>query len=765
VDVGICVTDAEGRYLRVNPAYCRIYGYTAEEMLGQDRLMVIPPDRREEGAAEHRAVFAMPTPPAPRERQVVRKDGTRREVSVTFAFLEPPGGGRWLVRAVTDITERKRAEEALRERERFIAGIVRAAPDTLFVFDLAERRVVYNNRQVFDMLGYTPEQLAAMGGDVLPRLIHPEDLPRSFQAVADWADAADGEVRDIEYRIRDARGAWHWFCNYATVFRRDADGRPSQIIGSARDVTERKRAEEALRERERFIDGMVQAQPDILYVFDLAERRVVYTNRHGFPHLGYTFEEIDRLGPEVGPRLIHPEDLPRIEQSLADWADVPNGAVREIEFRIRDKAGAWHWIHNYSMVFQRDAGGRARQVIGSVRDVSERKRAEEEQRRLEEKLRQTQKLESLGVLAGGVAHDFNNLLTAILGYASLAQQEAPPGSPQQSYLDEVLQAGRRAAELCQQMLAYAGRGRFVVGPVDLSRLIEDLSPLLGASLPKLAVLSFQLAPGLPPVEGDAAQLRQVVLNLLLNAAEAVGEGAGAVTVRTRLVRHDAADPGAAFQGAELHDGEYVALEVADTGCGMDGATRQRAFEPFFTTKFTGRGLGLAAVLGIVRSHRGGVRIESEPGRGTTVRVLLPPAAQVPVPAPAPPAAPAGLGLVLFVDDEPQVRALGEAVLRQAGYQVLPAADGQEALELYRRRHAELAAVVLDLTMPRLTGEEALRAMRAVSDRVPVLLSSGYSEQEAGARFPAGGPDAFLSKPYVPRELLEKVRALVRGKGR
>jgi CheY-like chemotaxis protein len=260
------------------------------------------------------------------------------------------------------------------------------------------------------------------------------------------------------------------------------------------------------------------------------------------------------------------------------------------------------------------------------------------------------------------------------------------------------------------------------------------------------------------VEGDAAQLRQVVLNLLLNAAEAVGDEIGVITVRTSLVRYEADGPGAAYLGEELRDGAYVALEVTDTGCGMDEATRQRAFEPFFTTKFMGRGLGLAAVLGIVRGHHGGIRVESEPGRGTTVRVLLPPAAGEPAPAAS------GKGLVLYVDDEPQVRALGEAVLRQAGYDVLPAADGPEALELFRRCHADLAAVVLDLTMPGLGGAEVLRRMRAVNGRVPVLLTSGYSEQEAAAQAGDAGPTGFLSKPYAPRELLEKVRAVVGAGG-
>jgi len=353
------------------------------------------------------------------------------------------------------------------------------------------------------------------------------------------------------------------------------------------------------------------------------------------------------------------------------------------------------------------------------------------------------------------------LLTAILGYTSLAQQEAPAGSPQHEYLDQVLQAGRRAADLCQQMLAYAGRGKYIVGPVDLSRLVQEIAPLVTASISKKVSVSFRLAPGLPAVEGDAAQLRQVVMNLMLNAAESLGDDAGSIVVQTGRVRHDAAPPGAEYLGADLHAGDFVSLEVTDTGCGMDAATRQRIFEPFFSTKFTGRGLGMAAVLGIVRGHHGGIRVESEPGRGTSIRVLLPALTSSEPPAQPAPAPPVPKKLVLFVDDEPQIRELGASVLRSEGYEVLLAGDGQEAADLYRARHAELAAVVLDLTMPRLGGEETLRAMRAVSDRVPVLLSSGYSESEAGKRFADGGLAGFLHKPYTPRQLLDTVRTIMK----
>ena len=269
---------------------------------------------------------------------------------------------------------------------------------------------------------------------------------------------------------------------------------------------------------------------------------------------------------------------------------------------------------------QLDAEGRVRRVVCSFSDITERRNVEDERKSLERKLQESQRLESLGVLAGGVAHDFNNLLTGIIGYASLARQEANAAG--RDFLDRVLQSAQRAADLCAQMLAYSGRGRFVVVPLDLSQAVRDLAALLQTSAAK-ATLSLDLADGLPPVLADASQIRQVVLNLVHNAAEALGERGGSVAVRTGAARRGRDDLRGAYPDDDLPEGEYVFIEVADTGCGMDAETRRRVFEPFFTTKFLGRGLGLAAVLGIVRGHRGAIEVTSEPGLGTTVRVWFP----------------------------------------------------------------------------------------------------------------------------------------------
>jgi PAS domain S-box-containing protein len=412
------------------------------------------------------------------------------------------------------------------------------------------------------------------------------------------------------------------------------------------------------------------------------------------------------------------------------------------------------------------ADGSPRGFIEVVEDVTEQKRSVEERRRLEERMQQSQKLESLGVLAGGIAHDFNNLLVSMLGNVDMALNKVANESPVRPFLQRIEGAVQRAADLTNQMLAYSGKGRFVVEPIDMTRVVEEMVHLLKTVVSKRALLNLQLAKGLPLVEGDATQLRQVVMNLITNASDAIGDADGVVTVRTGVTEVDDTYPGGSVLDEAIGEGRYVYVEVTDTGCGMDAATRDRIFDPFFTTKHTGRGLGLAAVLGIVRGHRGGLRVYSERGRGTTFKVLLPAlSASAPsLPGPGeeevPEEVPAGGGTVLVADDEEAVREVASMMLESGGYEVVPAVDGQEAVEIFRREPGRFAAVILDMTMPRMGGEEAFREIRRTAPGIPVILSSGYNEQESVNRFVGKGLSGFIQKPYRSKDLIAKVREAV-----
>ena len=408
-----------------------------------------------------------------------------------------------------------------------------------------------------------------------------------------------------------------------------------------------------------------------------------------------------------------------------------------------------------------EAAGQVRLIL---MDITERKRAEQEQqehRALERRLLGTQKLESLGVLAGGIAHDFNNLLTGVLGNASLARKELPADSIAHPYLERILTSASRAAELCKQMLDYSGKGRFIVEPVNLNTLIADAQPLLHVSISKTSTLRFNLAAELPAIAGDATQIRQVLMNLVINASEAITGSEGSIVVNTGVVHPDRASLTSPYLSSELPEGEYVFVEVRDNGCGMTEETKVRIFDPFFTTKFTGRGLGLAAVLGIVRGHKAAVQVESEVTRGTIFRLLFPVLKGARAVAARPRAETAwqGTGRILVIDDEEGVRHVAARMVKNLGFDVLVATTGREGLELFREQGEAITAVMLDLTMPGLSGEVVFRELRRLRPDARVLLMSGFSEENATDRLCGAAASAFIQKPFKLEDLREKLRAL------
>ncbi len=400
-------------------------------------------------------------------------------------------------------------------------------------------------------------------------------------------------------------------------------------------------------------------------------------------------------------------------------------------------------------------------------EIIEREIAEEERRKVQVKLLHAQKLESLGVLSGGIAHDFNNLLVGILGNAGIALQDLPAGSPVRETIKDIETAALRAAELTRQLLAYAGKGQFFVGPVNLSTIVEEMANLLSSAVAKNARLEFQFPGDVPTIEADATQLRQVVMNLITNASEAIGASAGTIRVRTGTMNADRAYLGEAQLGAGLPEGTYCYIEVQDDGHGMHPATQARIFDPFFTTKFTGRGLGLAAVLGIVRAHRGAIRVQSAPGRGTTIRILLPCVESSPeAHGPAREAGPdkpvsERVASVLVVDDEETVRNVTTRILGTKGFTVRTASGGVEAIRMMRENPAQADVVLLDLTMPDMSGAVTMQELLRIRPDLKVVLSSGYSQEDAIADSDvAASAAAFIQKPYRPADLLATIRRVL-----
>jgi PAS domain S-box-containing protein len=460
--------------------------------------------------------------------------------------------------------------------------------------------------------------------------------------------------------------------------------------------------------------------------------------------------------------VIHPDDLQRVLGELQHYRQ------RKIErfeqkYRIRRADGEYRWVDDFT-VLVRDAKGEVTHYHGYVLDVTDRIAAEEERKGLEERFHRSQRLESLGLLAGGIAHDFNNLLVGILGNVDLALMDPALPEKSRSHLQNIRSATLRTADLTNQMLAYSGRGSFVVEMLDLTTLVNEMARLLRTSISrKIEIRHERIGDEAPVIKADPTSIRQVVMNLILNAADAIGDKSGVITVSTGMKDIDDQWLKKAYIAEHRAPGKHAVLQIQDTGSGMDEATAAKLFEPFFTTKAKGRGLGLSAVLGIVRSHHGAIRVDTEPGRGTTFTVALPPAlARNHETAPV-----AGLdeqwrgeGLILVVDDDDSVRGIAVLMLEMQGFEVLQAADGKEAISVFREKSADIRGVLLDMTMPDMNGEEVFRAIRSIRDDIKVAVISGYGEQDTREKFGTLHLSAFIPKPFSQETLLKGVRTML-----
>ena len=556
-----------------------------------------------------------------------------------------------------------------------------------------------------------------------------------------------GETCELTFQVRGLKGGKRWLHTKAVPLKQK-DG-TLNLLGLTRDVTDSVLAEEALRESQR----QLQLAEDLALIM---RNEVALNGQWLKVHPRFTaligYSEAEMLAMSF-QELTFPDDLPRDVELIQSLLDGKRDSYT-VEKRYLRKDGSILWVDlNVSII--RDAAHRPLRFISYLKDITDKKASERA-------MVQTQKLESLGVLAGGIAHDFNNFLSAILGNVGLARIESSPASTASAFLDRIEGITLKCADLTKQMLAYSGRGRFDVKPMDLNALIEEMTYLLSITISKKVVIHEDLHKDLPMVEMDASQMQQVIMNLVINASEAIGERSGNVTLCTGLQFLDEDYIESTFQGQILRPGSYVTLTVSDNGCGMDANTLSKIFDPFFTTKFTGRGLGLAAMLGIVRGHKGGIKVYSEKGKGSSFKILLPASSQ-------PKSEPISIahdhafkveGLVLVVDDEESLRAVASETFANMGFSVIQAQDGREALAIFKERKDEIALMLVDLTMPHMDGEELFRAVKLIDPKVKVILSSGFNEQETIARFVGKGLAGFLEKPYRIDALMAKVREVL-----
>jgi PAS domain S-box-containing protein len=599
----------------------------------------------------------------------------------------------------------------------------------------------------------------ALRGNLVGRPCNPPDGECSL---VDSFREGRGTIREVTVPAADGTID----VEVSTSLLKDGEGKTVGGIKVIRDISERRHAEEALRASEALYRTLVE-NIDLGITLVDREYRIVMANAA----MGRQLER--PTGEFIGRHCFREfEGRDSVCDHCPGARAMAEGHPASVELQRTAPGGRALTIEIQAFPVTA-ADGSANGFIEIVEDVTQAREAALERTRLEAKLQQTQKMESLGILAGGIAHDFNNLLMGILGHVDLALAKVPPESPVRPYLRLIDTSAQRAADLTNQMLAYSGRGRFVVEPIDLSRLVEEMGFLMGTIISKNVVLKYNLARDLPAVAADATQIRQVVMNLITNASDAIGNLSGIITVTTGQLEADREYLASTYLDEELPGGTYVFLEVTDTGAGMDRETQARIFDPFFSTKKSGRGLGLAAALGIIRGHRGALRLYSEIDRGTTFKILLPAAgnaAEVPLqpspqPAGAAPEPGQASGTVLVVDDDEAVRSVARMMLETAGYTVITAVDGVEGVEAFGAHAGEIDLVILDMTMPRMDGEEAYRRMRNIRADVRVILSSGYSEMDAVNRFTGKHLAGFIQKPYRARNLVEKVSEALSGNGR
>ncbi len=617
--------------------------------------------------------------------------------------------------------------------------------------DIATGEVI-NNERYSVMFGYSPGEID-FSYDGWLSLIHPDDRKDIESHIKKFLEEDTGRF-EHEYRMKTKEGEWISVHSCGGVVERSHSGKPVRIAGIHQDITRRKHSEHLARKAVDDWENTFNALSELIAVLD-ADGVIIRVNKAQAHIFGMTPEEC--IGLKLYA-LMHP-DNPSGEICIPEISSGEFHLPEQHEVFLK-KFGCFLEV---SMSVSKDIEDGSVRIVHVARNITERKRAEQKQREMEGRVQHAQKLESLGVLAGGIAHDFNNILMAIRGYTDLAVSLTNEGDPVCEYLEKINRSVGTASELSGQMLAYSGKGNFVVETVYLNDIIEKMKPMFHMSVSRKADLVFHLKENMPCITVDSTQMEQVILNLVTNASEAIGSSRGTITVTTG-VKSTFAPGNAESEGTKL---PYVFLQVNDTGSGMSDDVCRKLFEPFFTTKFTGRGLGMAVVQGIVEGHKGFIQVSSKEGVGSTLKIFIPAVDEVgnnevsssdSVDS-ASTQAPAG---VLLVDDEKNILFVGQLALKKSGYTVFTADHGENAIKIYKEKQDEIQCVVLDLTMPVMDGVECLRELKILDPDIRVILSSGYNQQDVESRINSDEIAGYLKKPYGLNALRAVVGKVLKG---
>ncbi len=754
-----------GNFIYVNPAFKSALKYSGYELRRFSLWDLLSPESLDE---VRNAMADLLSGTSPWHGSLILIDSAGMQVPVQGEFAcsfsnEEPEYVRMIFRNLTDT---RRLEHELTESNEQLRTLIDAIPDFICLKDGEGRWLQVNEavRKFFrieekDYAGKTDFEVAAASMRY-----------RSFFAKCEALDYEAWNKGSTVMSRLNLNISPHKIATFdvrkVPVFHSDGSRRVMASICKdvSRQVTTETELHSVIRQLNIILENVSSA------IALIVDRKIVWVNPAAEKIFEFTPEELQGSGTEI----LYPSRDAYEEAGRRIYGDMARYGYSRGEVKLRSKRGQDIWcVYSASFVNDED---HSKGIIIALENIQAQKDAWKREQDLQRKMQHAQKLESLGVLAGGIAHDFNNLLMGIMGNTDLCLMKMDPSSPFRKYLEKVRQASQRAADLTSQMLAYSGRGHFIIEPVDLSQVVREMNELLERVISKKARLNFRLHDALPLVRGDISQIRQVVMNLLINASEALGDSPGDLIVSTGTMEVDSRYILEAYLD-DAEPGFYVWFEVSDTGVGMDSQTISRIFEPFFTTKFSGRGLGLAAILGIVRGHHGIIRVNSEPGQGTSVRVLFPvhdemqkrlfeqdgnEAGDKAVHVKS-----AGVQLlfgkkVLVVDDEKEVRDVARMMIESLGCRVITACNGAEAIKIFQAAYTELAVVLLDLTMPDMDGEAVFHRLRSVDKQTSIVFTSGYSEEDAVKKCGAGNLNFFIQKPYTVSSLAEVLTEAIDG---
>ena len=747
----------EGKhYVYVNPRFCEITGYSFDELTHPDfdyETLLTPETSR---LIERRYTARAAGEDVPQGYTVAirTRSGERALVDVsTVSLADEPGDVR-VLGIMRDVTERQRARRELRESQRFAESIISNVPGMVFrCHNDRDWRMEYVSAGCLDLTGYQPDEIVDNSVMAYGDLILEEDAERVWKTVQNAVDSRDSSY-GITYRIRNRSGSVRYVWEHASVVP-GAFGDEPAIEGIVSDITEMRRTEERYAASKGRLEAIIRSMHDLLFVFDRSGN---------FIHFYAPDNSRLLMGPSEFLGEHYSDVLPShlAEKLDAAFRIARGGEVTDFEYSLHLDDSESHYMARLSPLVE---DGQFAGVISVSRDITSLVEAERERRRIQQELQKSHKLESMGVMAGGVAHDFNNLLEAIIGQTDLALAEGGFDDALKKRLKTIRKTATRASDLSDKMLAFSGRAGRNLVYADLSAILRSMEDYLRSSISADVRLAIEAPDDQLPVRGDPSQIEQVILNLALNGGEAVqSEDDPTVELRLDSVVMDSEELASTYVNDDLTPGTYARITVTDNGCGMDSETRARVFDPFFTTKFTGRGLGLASVLGIVRGHGGALSVLSSPGAGSRFSVLLPLATDYSGDLHAGSIArfhtdPEVVGravrrdaTVLLVDDERIILDTSAELLEHLGYSVRKAASGRAALKIVRDDPGAVDCAILDVTMPGMDGYETLEALRRVSPGLPVIVSSGYARDEIMPRFLEAGVDAFLHKPYSLAEI-------------